>query len=707
MCALREEFPYSHQTGSLLFSQPAFVDQWSQSVPFGEPLPLTPPDTVSDCSTSDCQDMTHHGWSQASLPEESWTTAHGEPEYSTYAEPYGPEWQSHAHGQAYATPTQDVSFVNEATPWSSAPSGTVDLGLSPVLSYDSQSSHTLNSRSEPDMSVLPASLDLSFVAEPVWHGTDSVVYQHQQPLSIHGSTSGGNVPPASSRRGYGPVTRISHTPAAPLSYPAAGEIHRPVYASQAPQMAYPGQGLPYTVVQPRPLLPRTDDLAMTSQPVYGPQRLLRPQMALAHGSPISLSSVSSTRGHPARTPWHPPPRSHGPPPLAMPATQSMPSGFAGIGPPMMSMAGPDLTIQARSTGFAGQWMDNSEEWTSLESFEHDERSTSSRTLSFTNGYMSHPAQAPALIVPSSTVKPLAAEPNQVAALPIPAMSLPNTSGATSIESDEGRHRNHPLYSEGPKADGLYHCPYKGDPSCQHRPTKLKCNYDKFVDSHLKPFRCKVDSCIKQEFSSTACLLRHEREAHGMHGHGDRPHLCYYPGCERGMTGNGFPRRYNLFDHMKRVHDHQEELDNITGSPAMGDALPRRTAGRKRKASGPPLGGEPMLQRQRTDNPAQVIQPMHVNVRTAQSMAMVPPEYPQASQGPFVAPEHHQVVPQPQPQRRESHYRQCQLYSQWASQREVIARQIDFVQSPDDEANLQQLSQNIEELRRLSQEARRG
>jgi hypothetical protein len=40
-------------------------------------------------------------------------------------------------------------------------------------------------------------------------------------------------------------------------------------------------------------------------------------------------------------------------------------------------------------------------------------------------------------------------------------------------------REHPLYSKattGP--DGLYHCPWEGkDPACNHKPEKLKCNYE--------------------------------------------------------------------------------------------------------------------------------------------------------------------------------------------------------------------------------------
>lgn len=125
----------------------------------------------------------------------------------------------------------------------------------------------------------------------------------------------------------------------------------------------------------------------------------------------------------------------------------------------------------------------------------------------------------------------------------------------SSEGETTTAREHPLYHVGPRDDGLYHCPFAGEEDCTHKPEKLKCNYDKHLDSHLKPYRCKVPSCVEVPFSSTACLLRHEREAHGMHGHGEKPHLCHFQECERSAPGNGFPRRWNLGDHMKRVHDY--------------------------------------------------------------------------------------------------------------------------------------------------------
>jgi hypothetical protein len=77
---------------------------------------------------------------------------------------------------------------------------------------------------------------------------------------------------------------------------------------------------------------------------------------------------------------------------------------------------------------------------------------------------------------------------------------------------------------------------------------------KFVDSHLKPYPCKIHSCENARFSSTASLVRHEREAHAMHQHGEKPFLCTFEDCERGIPGNGFPRQWNLVDYMKRVHN---------------------------------------------------------------------------------------------------------------------------------------------------------
>ncbi|KAL8679186.1 MAG: hypothetical protein Q9186_004531 [Xanthomendoza sp. 1 TL-2023] len=64
-----------------------------------------------------------------------------------------------------------------------------------------------------------------------------------------------------------------------------------------------------------------------------------------------------------------------------------------------------------------------------------------------------------------------------------------------------------------------------------------------------------------------------REAHGMHGHGDKPHLCTYQDCERSIPGNGFPRRWNLYDHMRRVHNHPGQAS----SPGSTSPTPSSTS----------------------------------------------------------------------------------------------------------------------------------
>lgn len=70
----------------------------------------------------------------------------------------------------------------------------------------------------------------------------------------------------------------------------------------------------------------------------------------------------------------------------------------------------------------------------------------------------------------------------------------------------------------------------------------------------------------------------------MHGHGDKPYLCTYEGCDRAVPGNGFPRQWNLKDHMRRVHnDNGNSLNPVSGSPPSGHGATAHSAkGRKRK-----------------------------------------------------------------------------------------------------------------------------
>ncbi|KAM7223847.1 zinc finger protein GLI2 [Rhypophila decipiens] len=172
--------------------------------------------------------------------------------------------------------------------------------------------------------------------------------------------------------------------------------------------------------------------------------------------------------------------------------------------------------------------------------------------------------------------------NMVSASAEDAFSLPPPFSSRRLSGEGESARDHYLYKnvQPDKTDGLFHCPWEGQASCNHKPEKLKCNYDKFVDSHLKPYRCKVEGCQNARFSSTACLLRHEREAHAMHGHGEKPYLCTYEGCERSLPGHGFPRQWNLRDHMRRVHNDNGAPVQPTSPPSSGSNTASR--GRKRK-----------------------------------------------------------------------------------------------------------------------------
>lgn len=665
--------PYS-QPGSFLFSQPSEVDTWCQSVGF----PLTPPDTASECSLSDCSDM-NSMWSQASLPEETWSTVPAS-DHSTMVQPSGNEWHSKGHS---VTP-QDLHALDTAT-WLNVSQGPVDLGLSPALSHESQSTHTLNTISEPELPLLPPGLDLSFISEPSWDASGPVVYSGShvpQDFSATAVTSPGDM-------SNGFATGYLHPEySAPSSAVCAPQ--QPVYYFQGCQAPYPRRAVSDPSIAPqRPLLPRTDAQPLSVRAVGHP---IAPQGHTSTACHPDSGRVSKVEGlpenHAARGPAHI--QYQGP---AVQSTRMIAPGHTLISPrpEAISASQPQDSIFVSDAA--------SEEFSSFIRYDQDERSS---VAALRLERMKTMVQVCSTDLHGSFTPVYGPGLGDEQDGPL-RHSASSSSGSTG-ETDEGRYRNHPLYSEGPHSDGLYHCPFKSDPSCPHKPTKLKCNYEydprkvqlplevshtdlfdsKFIDSHLKPFRCKIEACSKQEFSSTACLLRHEREAHGMHGHGDRPHLCYYPGCERGIVGNGFPRRYNLFDHMKRVHDHKEDpaMPTHTGPDSQG---PRKAGGRKRKAPSS-VSSEPPARRTKVQQPTPEL------------------EIPSHAFGPQVATYPEYNTPQVP---RQDPVRQRNLYSQWNQQKELLEFQLNTVRSPEDMANLQYLSQNVEELRRLSQQARQG
>ncbi|KAJ5106049.1 hypothetical protein NUU61_003396 [Penicillium alfredii] len=219
--------------------------------------------------------------------------------------------------------------------------------------------------------------------------------------------------------------------------------------------------------------------------------------------------------------------------------------------------------------------------------------------------------------PNRTIRP--SKPSRRAALPATSQPQGKTdpdffpplpareSRHKSKDSSEVRNpREHHFYSMPTHSDGKYYCPFaSGDKPCSHPPTTQKCAYQyvpflemnlnskansgdnsKYLDSHLKPYRCRVPTCMDAQlrFSSNACLFRHEREAHGLHGHGDNPHLCLWEGCERSVPGYGFPRRWNLFDHMRRVHDYASSERHSSPETSPGAAQPKKKepTGRKRR-----------------------------------------------------------------------------------------------------------------------------
>lgn len=264
-----EEYHSFHQPGSVLFAQPAEVDNWCQSI-YPEVYPLTPPDTASDCAPSDCPEMYDPSWNQASLPEDSWATAPAS-DNSRFLQS-SRQWTTHG-----AAPSRQDMQTLDASSWVPHSHGSVDTGLSPVLSHESQTAHTLHSIPESDFPLLPPGLDLSFIGEPTgWNAPASVVYPAApQDMSAASMVSSPESMPS------GPHMQ-SFYPASAASQTVMYGPHQPMFSYQEMPVHQQRAGSDPSSSSPRRLLPRMDAPVMPANYANGQVYTLQPQYPVAH-----------------------------------------------------------------------------------------------------------------------------------------------------------------------------------------------------------------------------------------------------------------------------------------------------------------------------------------------------------------------------------------------------------------------------------------
>ena len=126
------------------------------------------------------------------------------------------------------------------------------------------------------------------------------------------------------------------------------------------------------------------------------------------------------------------------------------------------------------------------------------------------------------------------------------------------DESPGRHRSNTTISRPDpptNKEGKYICTYS--PECEDQTFDRKCEWNKHMDKHDRPYRCTHPDCAKlQGFTYSGGLLRHEREVHGKHGGPKTQLMCNYPDCKR--KNKGFTRKENLNEHIRRVHSKESQ-----------------------------------------------------------------------------------------------------------------------------------------------------
>ena len=143
------------------------------------------------------------------------------------------------------------------------------------------------------------------------------------------------------------------------------------------------------------------------------------------------------------------------------------------------------------------------------------------------------------------------------------ITSPVMSSSHSPQNSESsaRHRVSVQRTQEPPRNG------KDEIYCNHEdceadpPTfRRRCEWNKHMDKHERPYKCTEAGCEKlQGFTYSGGLLRHQREVHKKNGTAKATLFCPDVNCNR-HTGQGFTRKENLNEHIRRRHVNQSGLE---------------------------------------------------------------------------------------------------------------------------------------------------
>ncbi|KAK3308950.1 uncharacterized protein B0T15DRAFT_123948 [Chaetomium strumarium] len=169
-----------------------------------------------------------------------------------------------------------------------------------------------------------------------------------------------------------------------------------------------------------------------------------------------------------------------------------------------------------------------------------------------------------------------------------ATTTPEDEPATAVTAPRRKAIPKPDREVTRNASGMFVCTWP-DCSDQIKEFKRRCEWDKHMDKHERPYKCPEKACERVlGFTYPGGLSRHMREVH-LIGLDDNERLyCTEQNCKRNVgKGKWFTRQENLDEHLHRVHgiDPKAKKDSREGSQTHGsdqNGNDAAAAGQKRK-----------------------------------------------------------------------------------------------------------------------------